>query len=324
MFQPLNFFNTFYQRFTRPLVSSANTASTTTVTIVFDTTMTVVTIAGWSFYVNGSPITLTSVSGATTTWTFVVGAMAYGDTITYSYDSNTGITRSADGFLGDISNQPVTNNIAPPVTFGIGETISSWYGIDGNGVNQVTTPDIDTSDDSFIMIGIVQIQSGVFDVRDSYSNTWVQAGMAVHPNFYIMWYKSTTFIRGANHNFTVEQNSSFASVFVVEIIGNQPSVDIDSNGNVDSSAPFQSDSIATTVADTILLSLASCDDGTSLPYTISWASGFTMLLSYDRTDGLQGSIAYKTVSSTGNYNSEASGVPGVTTFGFLIAAIKNN
>jgi len=96
-----------------PRVLSANTASTTTITFVFTTNMTVTT-AGWSFTINGSPLTLTSVSGSGTTWTFIVGTMNAGDDIRWSYDSSTGNTVSdpAGIEMNSASNQTVTNNIS--------------------------------------------------------------------------------------------------------------------------------------------------------------------------------------------------------------------
>ncbi len=100
---------------TPPTMVSAGTTNTTHIQIIFSESMTVTT-AGWSFEKNGSNLAITSVAGAGTTWTFLVAAMAYGDTLTVSYDSATGSTvSSVTGIeLEDIIDAPVTNNIPAP------------------------------------------------------------------------------------------------------------------------------------------------------------------------------------------------------------------
>lgn len=99
---------------TPPSIMSATTLDATHIQVIFSENMNV-TIAGWSAS-NGSPLSPSSVSGSGTTWSFVVSTMAYGQTITISYNSVTGNTTSAvTGLeLTTISNFSVTNALAPP------------------------------------------------------------------------------------------------------------------------------------------------------------------------------------------------------------------
>lgn len=107
---------------TAPTVVSADAIDTTHIQIVFSESV-VATTAGWSFKKNGSALAITSVSGSGTTWTFVVAAMAGGDTILRSYNSATGNTE--DGSANELvsfTDQSVSNSIGiiglnPPTSF---------------------------------------------------------------------------------------------------------------------------------------------------------------------------------------------------------------
>ena len=96
-----------------PTVTSKTTASSTTVTVVFSESMTVTT-AGWSFKKNGSAWSLSSVSGAGTTWTFTLGSAAIStDTLVCSYDATTGSTVNGSSVeLGSFTDSAITNTIA--------------------------------------------------------------------------------------------------------------------------------------------------------------------------------------------------------------------
>lgn len=106
-------FTVFFGGASFPRVGSAETTSTTNIQFIFNEDMTVTT-AGWSFTQNGSPLTLTSVSGSGTTWTFVVGVISAGDVILWNYNSATGNTVSdpAGIELPTKTDQPVTNNVS--------------------------------------------------------------------------------------------------------------------------------------------------------------------------------------------------------------------
>jgi len=84
-----------------------------TVVVVFDQSMTGVTTAGWSFKINGGAWAVSSVTGATTTWTFTMGSSAvFGDTLLRSYDSTTGATIGTSLELVSFTDSSVTNSIA--------------------------------------------------------------------------------------------------------------------------------------------------------------------------------------------------------------------
>lgn len=95
---------------TPPGIFSITAIDATHIEVVFNESVTAST-AGWSFEKNGSPLTLTSVTGAGTTWTFLVGTMLNTDTITYDYDSLPGDT--VDGAANALasSSGAVTNSI---------------------------------------------------------------------------------------------------------------------------------------------------------------------------------------------------------------------
>lgn len=97
-----------------PTVVSANTTDTTHIALVFSEAMNATTV-GWSFKINGGALTLTSLAGSgTTTITFLVGTMAAGDILTWTYDATTGNTVStATGIeMASAADQAVTNNIS--------------------------------------------------------------------------------------------------------------------------------------------------------------------------------------------------------------------
>lgn len=105
-----------------PTIEADTTAPTVTFEAVdpntlratFSESMGTVTIAGFSFKQNGTPITPDSVSGATTTWDFVVSeTMVNTDTLLWSYDSSTGATSDvAENELATATDQAVTNSIS--------------------------------------------------------------------------------------------------------------------------------------------------------------------------------------------------------------------
>lgn len=94
-----------------PIVETITAVDATTIEVTFASNMTVTT-AGWSFKLNGSPLTLNSVSGSGTTWSFDVDPMANGDTILFSY-SQSGVTVSAitSNELKAYTDSAVTNSI---------------------------------------------------------------------------------------------------------------------------------------------------------------------------------------------------------------------
>lgn len=98
-----------------PTVTSATCpdGAANTVVVVFNQSMTAVTTAGWSFKKNGSAWSVSSVTGATTTWTFTMGSSAaYGDTLLRSYDSTTGATIGTTLELVSFTDSSVTNSVA--------------------------------------------------------------------------------------------------------------------------------------------------------------------------------------------------------------------
>lgn len=212
----------------------------------------------------------------------------------------------------------------PPTLLAIGANTKAYYGDAGNTVADVSTVPLTTTANSIILFCVVSNGRSTQTFQDSKSNSWVQIGTSIQPSFYIDVYKSTTNFRGTNHTFQYTQGSGFPSIFIVEILGNSPSVDVNAE-NLDTSSPFQSSTINTTANDEILIALVSSDDGTSMPYTLTnWGDGFTNLLDYDRNTGYQGAIGYKVVASTGAYKASMTPVAGVTQVGFIIAGIKDN
>jgi hypothetical protein len=97
---------------TAPTVSSRATGSTTTIVITLSENVTSTT-AGWSFKKNGTALAITSVSGSgTNQLTFTVASMAFGDTLTCSYNSGTGDCKDvANNTLASFTDQSVTNGI---------------------------------------------------------------------------------------------------------------------------------------------------------------------------------------------------------------------
>lgn len=108
-----------------PVVVSANVISTTVIRIVFDQSM-VLTIAGWSYLKNAVNLPAASVSGAGTTWDFVVNPMAAGDVIQYEYDSGTGITKSS------VTNVPLDSTTGPTA---VTNTLLATLGYTSIGAN---------------------------------------------------------------------------------------------------------------------------------------------------------------------------------------------
>jgi hypothetical protein len=83
------------------------------IVVVFSESVTVTT-AGWSAKLNGGAWSISSVSGAGTTWTFIMGSSADSDdTLLISYDSTTGATvDTATNELVSFTDDAVTNNVA--------------------------------------------------------------------------------------------------------------------------------------------------------------------------------------------------------------------
>lgn len=96
-----------------PVVTNAVTLSSTIIRITFDQNM-ILSLLGWSFEINNIATASVSVSGALNIYDFViVGPMAVGNLITWSYNSAIGNTVSAitGAELVTAIDQPVTNNL---------------------------------------------------------------------------------------------------------------------------------------------------------------------------------------------------------------------
>lgn len=119
-----------------------------------------------------------------------------------------------------------------------------------------TTSALTTTTGSCIIIG-VNLQDGPIapEVTDSKGNIYTQVGSVVGQiyagyNNYIALYKNEGGNRGSSHTFTV---AGVNSIWVQEIIGNNPVVDTVNTGNVDTESPFTSNPYTPNVANEILL-----------------------------------------------------------------------
>lgn len=98
-----------------PNVVSATIIDANTIRVVFDKIMGVVTVAGHSFERSAVAIIPDSVSGAGTTWDFVVSeTLLNSDILTYDYDSSTGNTLDAAAVPNELvsfTDEAVINDI---------------------------------------------------------------------------------------------------------------------------------------------------------------------------------------------------------------------
>lgn len=174
----------------------------------------------------------------------------------------------------------------------------------------LTTADITTaSSGSGLWMVVVYEPSMTFvSVQDSKSNTWVQIGSTVTDGSNVLAtrrYKCVSATGGTNHNFTLTCNSAgVAHIAVVEITTtNGLGVTVDQqNAAADSSSPYTSPSVATTVADEFLISMMTCQ-GPGGTYTHTAGNSFTKFL--EESDGstyFPLAIGNRTVSATGSYS----------------------
>jgi len=200
--------------------------------------------------------------------------------------------------------------------------------VNGSSGTSVVTSSVTTTAGSTIIVGFRFF--GTFtSVTDSKGNTWTQIGTQLSLSDgteFRVYYNdnngASAGLRGSSHTFTGTAGSAYCSIIVVEGTGTSASPSLDVAGRQeDSASPFTSPGVATTVADTFLVSFVFMPDGTNPTTTV--ASPFTKLSEWNQTsgDGLNAASAYRIVSATGTYNSSWTATAG-TSAGVTISAHK--
>lgn len=210
------------------------------------------------------------------------------------------------------------------MTLSIGAHTSKGYTFN----NYTTTDAITTTSGSCIIVAVAYWQ-GMFPVpviTDSYNNTWIEVGDVYQSSGipgYAHFYKNENGIRGANHTFTETKTAGVASIWVLEVLGIHPIVDVVNIGKRDTSSPYESNTI-TTYAETELLVCFGVPHTSTSPSMFTWGDDFVST-GDDITSKSYwpGTLATRQVTSAGVYQASATISSGtVTGGGFQILGIK--
>lgn len=193
------------------------------------------------------------------------------------------------------------------MSLAIGQSVKFSHNIQ----SVLTTADITTasSGSGLWMVVIYEPSMTFVSVQDSKSNTWVQIGSTVTDGSNLLStrrYKCVSATGGANHNFTLTCNSAgIAHIAVAEITTtNGLGVTVDQQDAAsDTSSPYTSPSVTTTVADEFLISMMMTSQGPGGTYTHTAGNSFTKLL--EESDGFTYfpfAVGHRTVTATGSYS----------------------
>lgn len=168
----------------------------------------------------------------------------------------------------------------------------------------ITTAAVTTqSSGSTLWLGGLLAQAGFTSFSDSKSNTYTQNGATQNYAGAAGEGRRARKVNatgGTSHTFTLTLSfAGFCTIFMIEATGANTTESLDQANQIeDTTSPFDSPAVNTTVADEILFGLAG-DDATSPTHTAG--QSFTKLDDQSNSDGGTGCSAYRIVSATGSY-----------------------
>ena len=173
--------------------------------------------------------------------------------------------------------------------------------------SSLVTAGINTTNHSVVVVGLIYTGANFTSFVDSNSNTWVQVG--VEHSFASTQrsrvYQCANLVGGAGHTFTLNLATAQAcTILVLEGLtaGGGGILDQSVDGPNDTTSPYTSANITTTVANEMLFEV-DCDDSSTGTGAHTLGNSFTLTAEVQDAQNLwTGDIGYRIVAATGTYS----------------------
>jgi hypothetical protein len=171
----------------------------------------------------------------------------------------------------------------------------------------LVTAGINTTNHSVVVVGLIYSGANFTSFVDSNSNTWVQVGVehSFASSQRSRVYQCANLVGGAGHTFTLNLATAQVCTILVQeglTAGGGGQLDQSVDGPNDTTSPYTSANITTTVNDEMLFEV-DCDDSNTGTGAHTLGNSFTRTAEEQNATNLwSGDIGYRIVTATGTYS----------------------